>query len=148
MTVCVLDTDVVIAALDRSDAHHRHARTAVTTMIEDRVAMLISAINYAEALVRPAKEEGGLRVAREAIATLGIRPVAATPAIGVDAARHRSLGVSLADGFALATASAYSASVASFDHRVRRAAAELGLAERTARPAGLGSGPSARSSAG
>ena len=127
MRACVLDTDVVIAALDRGDAHHREAVTAISSMIEERLPMLISPINYAEALVRPAQEEATLRAARHAIDVLGIRPVTATATIGVAAARHRSLGVSLADGFALATAEAHSATIASFDERVRRAAGRMGL---------------------
>ena len=61
MSGCVLDTDVVIAALDRQDSHHAAA------------------------------------------------------------------AVSLADGFALATAQAERASVATFDRRVRRALPKLGL---------------------
>jgi oligoendopeptidase F len=34
LTACVLDTDVVIAALDRRDKHHREAANAVTAMLE------------------------------------------------------------------------------------------------------------------
>jgi predicted nucleic acid-binding protein len=45
---CVLDTDVVIAALDRSDGHHRHAARAIRTMIADGVPLMMSVINYAE----------------------------------------------------------------------------------------------------
>lgn len=127
MSACVLDTDVVIAALDRSDAHHGEAATAISGMIEDRVELLVSTINYAEALVRPAENEGTLRAAVEAIARLGIRPISPSAVIARDAARYRSLNVSLADGFALATAQARSASVASFDRRVRRALSDLDL---------------------
>ncbi|HEX5820514.1 MAG TPA: PIN domain-containing protein [Solirubrobacterales bacterium] len=123
----MLDTDVVIAALDRGDAHHREAAKAIAGMLEDDDQLLLSTINYAEALVRPAEESRTLQVAVDAIAALGIRPVAPTAAIARDAARIRSLGVSLADGFALATAQASSATIASFDRRVRRAMAELGL---------------------
>lgn len=97
-------------------------------MIEERVELLVSTVNYAEALVRTAENEGTLQAAVNAIATLGIRPTAPTAAIARDAARCRSLNVSLAGGFALATARAHSASVASFDRRVRRALSELGLA--------------------
>lgn len=122
----MLDTDVVIAALDRTDAHHREAATAVASMIEEGVDLLISTINYAEALVRPAENEKTLEVAVDAIAALGMQPIAPTAAIARDAARHRSLNVSLADGFALATATARSASVATFDRRVRRAMTKLG----------------------
>jgi len=127
VTACVLDTDVVIAALDRSDAHHRAAATAIRAMLDDDVPMLLSVINYAEALVRPAQDDATLRAARAAIDALRIRVVAPTPAIGRDAARLRALNVSLADGFALATARAHSATVASFDGRVRRALKSAGL---------------------
>jgi predicted nucleic acid-binding protein len=124
---CALDTDVVIAALDRRDPHHTQAAKAVNGMSNDGVALLLSLVNYAETLVRPAEDESTLRTARDALAALGIRLVAPTPAIAVSAARHRRLNISLADGFALATAQAHSAHVASFDHRVRRALPTVGL---------------------
>ena len=123
----MLDTDVVIAALDRGDAHHREAARAIAGMLEDDDQLLLSTINYAEALARPAEDVDTLQVAVDAISALGIRPVAPTAAIARDAARFRSLGISLADGFALATAQVNSATVASFDRRVRRAMGELGL---------------------
>lgn len=127
MTPCVLDTDVVIAALDDGDAHHRDAARAIKKMLEAATPLLLSPVNYAEALVKPAEDEQTLRVAVDAIAALGIGLVAPTPAIARDAARHRGLSINLADGFALATAQARSATVASFDQRVRRAASSLGL---------------------
>jgi predicted nucleic acid-binding protein len=127
MSGCVLDTDVVIAALDRSDAHHTDAAEGIKAMISSGVPLLLSLINYAETLVRPASDEGSLRAAIDALRTLGIRLVAPTPAVAVDAARHRALNISLADGFALATAQAQRASVASFDRRVRRALPRVGL---------------------
>jgi predicted nucleic acid-binding protein len=127
VSACVLDTDVVIAALDRRDAHHRAAASWVRAMIEQEAALLLSLINYAEALVRPAECERTLRAATDAIAALGIRLIAPTPTIARDAARHRALGVSLADGFAMATAVAQTATVASFDRRVRRTLPRAGL---------------------
>ena len=128
MSACVLDTDVVIAALDRRDANHRAAAEAIRTLIRDEASMLLSLVNYAEALVRPAEDERTLTAAVDAIRVLGIRLVAPTAAtIASDAARNRGLGISLADGFALATARAHSAHVASFDQRVRRALPEAGL---------------------
>lgn len=123
----MLDTDVVIAALDRRDKHHRRAADAITAMIDAGDSLLLSLINYAEALVRPAEDERALEAAVDAIAALGIRLVAPTATIARDAARHRGRNVSLADGFALATADAHSANVASFDRRVRRAMSDLGL---------------------
>lgn len=127
MSGCVLDTDVVIAALDRRDTHHLAAAKAITTMSESGVPLLLSLINYAEALVRPAEDESTLRTAKDALAALEVRLIAPTSTIAVDAARHRGLGISLADGFALATAHARNAQVASFDRRVRRALGKVGL---------------------
>jgi len=123
----VLDTDVVIAALDRRDAHHTRAAAAITAMIAAETELLLSLVNYAEMLVKPAESEATLRSAVGALAALGIRLVAPSPAIARDAARHRGLDISLADGFAIATAQARGASVASFDARVRRALRTTGV---------------------
>ena len=128
MSACVLDTDVVIAALDRRDAHHREAADILEAMIESGTRLMLSLINYAETLVKPAEEERTLGAAIDAIAALGIELVAPTPTIARDAARYPNLGVSLADGFAMATAGAHKATLASFDHRVRRALPHAGLA--------------------
>ncbi|MBA3746347.1 MAG: PIN domain-containing protein [Solirubrobacterales bacterium] len=127
MSACVLDTDVVIAALDRRDAHHTRAAAAITAMIAAETELLLSLVNYAETLVKPAESEATLRSAVGALAALGIRLVAPSPAIARDAARHRGLNISLADGFAIATAQARGASVASFDARVRRALRTTGI---------------------
>jgi predicted nucleic acid-binding protein len=127
VSTCVLDTDVVIAALDRSDAHHSKAAQVIERLAEDGTELLLSAVNYAESLVRPAEDEQILRTAVNAIAALQIRVVAPDQAIARNAARHRGLGISLADGFALATADAREATVASFDKRVRRALRPAGL---------------------
>jgi predicted nucleic acid-binding protein len=127
VSACVFDTDVVIAGLDRRDAHYPAAADAINTLIRDEVSLLLSLVNYAEALVRPAEDERTLTAAVDAIRALGIRLIAPTARIATDAARYRGLGISLADGFALATARAHSAHVASFDHRVRRALPEAGL---------------------
>lgn len=85
MSSCV-DSGVVIAALDRSDAHHSDAAEAISAMIEERVELLVSTVNYAEALVRPAENEGTLRTAVNAIAALGVRPTAPAAALARDAA--------------------------------------------------------------
>jgi predicted nucleic acid-binding protein len=127
VSACVLDTDVVIAVLDDEDAHHRVARHAVSAMIERDTSLLLSTVNYAEALVRPAEDERTLRAAVDALAVLGVRIVAPTPPIARDAARHRALAISLADGFAIATAQAHDATLATFDRRVRRAIGKLGV---------------------
>ncbi len=123
----MLDTDVVIAALDRRDANYRRAARSLQAMLEQETTLLLSLINYAETLVRPAENEQTLRIAIHAIAALGIELIAPTPAVARDAARCRALNVSLADGFALATARAHGADLASFDRRVRRAVPRAGL---------------------
>jgi predicted nucleic acid-binding protein len=127
VTACVLDTDVVIAALDRRDSQHRRAARSLEAMIEQETTLLLSLINYAETLVKPAENDQTLRTAIDAIATLGIKLVAPTPAVARDAARHRALNVNLADGFAIATAQAHNADLASFDRRVRSALPRAGL---------------------
>jgi predicted nucleic acid-binding protein len=121
VSTCVLDTDVVIAALDRADAHHAAAAAAFERFTTGRTELVICTVNYAEALVRPAEDERSLRAAVDAIASLGIRTSSPDAALARLAARRRALGISLADGFALATAERVGADLASFDQRVRRA---------------------------
>ncbi len=130
MTACVLDTDVVIAALDRADAHHTEASRVLRQMASEGVSLFVSLINYAETLVRPAQDDRTLRAAVAAIDAMGIGLVAPTPAIAREAARLRAHNISLADGFALATARSHAAWIATFDRRVRRAlpAARVDLA--------------------
>jgi predicted nucleic acid-binding protein len=127
LSACVLDTDLVIAALDRADAHHRAAAAAFVRFVAERTELLLCSINYAEALVRPAEDERHLQAAVEAISSLGIRIQAPDGPLARLAARRRRLGVSLADGFAIATAERAGADLASFDRRVRRALEPAGL---------------------
>lgn len=123
MNGCVLDTDVLIAALDRADAHHRAASQAIRRLVIEEVPLLMSVVNYGEALVRPAQDERTLRTAVAAIDAMSVRLVAPTPPLAREAARLRAQGISLADGFALATARAHGAWLATYDRRVRRALA-------------------------
>lgn len=138
MTRCVLDTDVLIAALDRADAHHAAAGAAFERYTAEGAELLLCTVNYAEALVRPAVDEKAMRAAVAAISSLGIRLVAPDPAHARAAARHRNRGISLADGFALATADRAGAEVASFDRRVRRALRPAGLRLSTTLRQGAG----------
>lgn len=123
----MLDTDVVIAALDRADSHHSVAASAFERFAAEGEELLLCTVNYAEALVRPTVDERNLRAAVGAIASLGIRLLAPDAAIARNAARRRALGISLADGFALATAERAGADLATFDKRVRRALDGAGL---------------------
>lgn len=97
-------------------------------LIDAEAPRLLSTVNYAEALARPAEDERTLRRAVDAIAALGIRLVSPSAEIARAAARYRALGISLADGFAIATAEAHGASVATFDRRVRRGLGRTGVA--------------------
>jgi predicted nucleic acid-binding protein len=125
----VLDADVVIGALDRSDAHHAEARRRFAAWQSDRTPRVIALVNLTEVLVGPASEPQRLRAAREAIAALGIGVQAPTEAIAVDAARLRATHpISLPDAYALATARHVGGRVASFDERLVAAATTEGLA--------------------
>ena len=127
MTGCVLDTDVVIAALDRADAHHGAATRLISRLAQSETALMLSLVNYAETLVRPAESDSTLRAAVRAIDAMGVTLVTPTASIAREAARLRGLKISLAGGFALATARVHGASVASFDLRVRKSVASVGL---------------------
>ena len=56
-------------------------------MISDDMPLLLSVINYAETLVRPAENDSTLRKAVAAIDALGINLAMPTPAIAREAAR-------------------------------------------------------------
>jgi predicted nucleic acid-binding protein len=124
----VLDTDVLIGALDRRDAHHRQASAALLRMLDDDVPLHLSVVNYAEALVKPAESQASLQRAVDAIASLQIRLHEPDAVIARDAAQLRGFNISLADGFALATAQRLDASIASYDARVRAAARKARIA--------------------
>lgn len=123
MTV-VLDADVLIGALDGSDAHHRRARALFVRWQLHDERRLISIVNLTEVLIAPSADRRRLRQAREAIAALGVAVYRPPEVIGVDAAGLRGRhAISLADAYCLATARHTSGSVASFDSKVLRAAA-------------------------
>jgi predicted nucleic acid-binding protein len=119
----VLDADVLIGALDRSDPHHAEARALFTGWEERDDTRLISVVSLSEVLVAPAADKQRLRAARRAIAALGIAIHQAGEAIGVEAARLRSShAISLPDAYCLATAHRAGGSLASFDDKVLRVA--------------------------
>jgi len=119
----VLDADVLIGALDGSDAHHSQARALFTAWHTQGTTPLISIVNLSEVLIAPAADKQRLRRAREAIAALGVAIHRPSEAIGIDAARLRCVHpISLPDAYCLATARQVGASVASFDQKIIRAA--------------------------
>lgn len=119
----LIDADVLIGALDSSDAHHDAARRLLTEWHQRQDAVAISALNLAEVLIAPAAEPARLARAREAIAALGIEIQAPHEAIAIEAARLRQrYPVSLPDAYCLATAKHTKSCVASFDEKVLKAA--------------------------
>lgn len=127
MTV-VLDADILIGALDASDAHHTRAREYFQNWNAGAVTRLVSLVNLTEVLIAPALGATRLNAAREAISALGVATHPTTEAIAVDAARLRGrFPISLPDAYALATARQVGGTLVSFDRRIMRAAAELGL---------------------
>ncbi len=119
----VLDADVVIGALDGADGHHSKARALFTAWQEQDAARLLSVVNLSEVLVAPAADRKRLRAARAAITALGVAIHSPNTGIGVDAARLRARHpISLPDAYCLATARHTGGLVASFDHKMIRAA--------------------------
>ena len=125
----LVDADVLIGALDSSDAQHSRARKLLTDWRQRQDTVSISAVNLTEVLVAPAADPGTLAKAREAIAALGLEIHLPNAAIAVDAARFRQrYPVSLPDAYCLATAKHTKACLASFDQKVLKAAGSEGLA--------------------
>jgi predicted nucleic acid-binding protein len=124
----LLDADVLIGALDSSDAHHRDARTLLVGARERQDSLMVSAVNLTEVLIAPAAHAARLAAAREAIAALGVVIHQPSEAISVDAARLRGRHpISLPDAFLLASARSIGAAIATFDQKVKRSAAREGL---------------------
>jgi predicted nucleic acid-binding protein len=124
----LIDADVLIGALDRSDAHHAEARRLLSAWRRREDQIAVSLINFAEVLVAPSADAARLATAREAIAALGITVFVPNEAIGVEAARLRQRHpVSLPDAFCLASAKHLPATLTSFDQKVIRAAQMEGI---------------------
>jgi predicted nucleic acid-binding protein len=125
----LLDADVLIGALDRSDAHHTQARELLVGAHERRDLLSISAVNLTEVLIAPAADASLVSAAREAIAALGVTVHQPSEAIAVDAARLRARHpISLPDAYLLASAKHLDANVFSFDRKVQQAATRERLA--------------------
>ena len=124
----LLDADILIGALDSSDAHHDRARELFVLARERQDPLSISVVNLTEVLIAPAADASKLAAAREAIAALGIAIHQPSEAIAVDAARFRGHHpISLPDAYLLATAKHTGSTIASFDRKVRDAAEREGL---------------------
>ncbi len=124
----VLDADVLIAALDGNDTHHRRARALFTNWRDHQDACAISVVNLTEVLIAPSAVVSKLAAAREAIAALGVAVHQPNEAIAVEAARLRQRHpISLPDAFCLATAKHTSSAVSSIDQKILKAATREGI---------------------
>ncbi|HEY5198044.1 MAG TPA: PIN domain-containing protein [Solirubrobacteraceae bacterium] len=128
--IVVVDADVVIGALDASDAHHTRARRHFEAWRADGTQRVMSLVTLTEVLIAPAASTARMSTAREAIAALEIAFHAPNEAVAVDAARLRGkYPISLPGAYALATARQLGAALLSFDRKIVRTAADLGLAD-------------------
>jgi predicted nucleic acid-binding protein len=119
----LLDADVLIGALDGSDAHHARARELLTRWRRQQDTCAVSLVNLTEVLVAPSVDVGRLAAAREAIAALGVTVHQPNEAIAVEAARLRQRHpISLPDAYCLATAKHTGSAIASFDERILKLA--------------------------
>ena len=102
MGIALLDTSVVIGALNRDDALHQAASQAIRVE-RDRHALAISALSYAEILVGPLRAGGRAVEVIERFAAQ-VRIVELSPAIARLAAELRATrGLKLPDAVIVAT---------------------------------------------
>ncbi len=121
----VLDANVLIGYLNQDDAHHADVRRLLRAVAADDIA--VSTVTLAEALAGPTAR-GGAEAAALILHDLRITEVS----VESGSARHLAelrvgTGLKLPDCLVLHTAEVRAARVASFDHRLRRAAGELAL---------------------
>lgn len=121
----VLDASVLIAHLDGRDAHHAAATERLLDAAAEQFAA--SSITLAEILVAPTRT-GRAAEARAALRTLDVRelpvPAGAAPRL---AALRVETGLKLPDCCVLLAAEDANATVVTFDDRLAREAARLGL---------------------
>jgi predicted nucleic acid-binding protein len=126
--VIILDASVLIAHLDPSDVHHDRATELLLAAADDELGA--SPLTLAEVLVGPARH-GKLTPAQDVIRELDIITVPlAADAPGELAALRVGTRLRLPDCCVLLAARSSGGAVATFDNRLRAAAAALGLAVR------------------
>ena len=124
----VLDASVLIAHLDRNDAHHERAERLLSESAGETLAA--STITLAEVLVAGART-GQLRELREAIEQLGVSELLTGADAHIRLAELRAqTGHKLPDCCVLLAAKEIGGVVASFDSALTDAAASLGLLNR------------------
>lgn len=121
----VLDASVLIAHLDRRDAHHDAATEHMTAVAAEPFAA--SSITLAEVLVAPTRS-GSLPAVDAALRALDVEEIALPPAASRRLAALRvETGLKLPDCCVLLAAEAARGRVLTFDERLAREAARRGL---------------------
>lgn len=110
MGVTVVDSSVLIAALDADDAHHPAARLVLADAWEAGDRIVVPVVAYAETMVRPLSTGGtALARAERFFQALPIEPLGAAAGRAAADLRARHRGLRLAGALILATASALGA---------------------------------------
>jgi predicted nucleic acid-binding protein len=134
VAVVVFDADVLIAYLNRDDAHHPEAVGRVRRTLEPGTRRLVSAVNYAEVLIGPLEAAGpaGTEIVDAMFVQFGIETIQVDMDLARRAAAVRArTRLTLPDAFALATAIhaekrwQEDARIETFDKKVAKAFAEL-----------------------
>ena len=121
----VLDASVLIAHLDGDDAHHAQATDLLLEAVDEPLAA--SPLTVAEVLVGPARA-GRAELAEGALRELGVEVVPLDPDASRDLAELRvRTQLRLPDCGVLLAARTAGGYVATFDDRLHRVAADLGL---------------------
>jgi predicted nucleic acid-binding protein len=123
--VIVLDASVLIAYLDSDDSHHAAAETLLMEAVDEDIAA--NPLTLAEVLVAPARQ-GNLDLAQTALRALEVSELPFPPDTSVRLAQLRaSTGLKMPDCCVLLAAEQATATIASFDDRLRQAATDRNL---------------------
>jgi predicted nucleic acid-binding protein len=123
--VIVLDASVLIAHLDRDDAHHAAARERLLALADRPFGA--SQLTLAEVLVAPTRT-GALAPAQRALADLALAELTLPPNASAQLAALRvDTGLKLPDCCVLLAAEAHAGSVLTFDDRLAREATRRGV---------------------
>lgn len=117
----VLDANVLIAVLDRGDAHHRSAAQILSAHPSEMLATPI--LTMAEALVGPCRRGAG-EAAADKLTRFGIRELGVSSALDIAMTRAASK-LPLPDVVVLQASLDHAATLATFDERLARVARGL-----------------------
>jgi len=127
MSRVVLDANILIATLIKSDAHHGVALAFIRRSLGVPDTLYIPQLTLAEVLVGQLRIDNGEQ-AQQTIRFLGIEVVTSDPVSALELATLRATtGLKLPDCVVLATAQHLDATLATTDQALARQAARLGV---------------------